>query len=55
MKLGIAALGFWAICVGVLFALDIEAFKLGFFAVILAIAILMALGIRAFLSDNDDS
>ena len=54
MKLGIAALLFWAACMGVLFLLEIETFKLGFFAVILALAIVMALGIKAFLTDKDD-
>lgn len=55
MKLGIAALLFWVVCMGVLFLLEIESFKLGFFAVILALAIVMALGIKAFLTDSDDN
>ena len=54
MKLGIIAFILWAVCMAVLLALDIESFKLGFFALMLTIAILVAFALKAFLTSGSD-
>lgn len=55
MSLGLFALAFWVTGVGILMAIGVEGFKLGFFAGALAVTALTIIGVKAFLTDIDDS